>query len=306
MRAKVIINSKAGRGRSPRLRELLRKALGTNCESIESTTGAGHATEIARDACQSGFDTIVVVGGDGTINEVINGMIGSDVTIGIVPTGTANDLARFHHIPLNPESACNLIVRRHWCYLDAICVNGWHYLTVAGLGLPCAAVEAAESLRRRNGARRALASLLGSRLYLLALALTYRRSTRHGLGLRINLGQKSWRGNAFSVIVANQPFLGRCFCVSPSASNDDGRLDLFAITDTHDRRQLLRTVLSTVIDKPESSGNVLRFQTNRLAIETADELPIFADGELHDRNNHFDFRVVPKAIRLIVPERGGA
>ena len=301
MRVKVIINSKAGKGRSSRLRELICRTLGSNCESIESTTYPGHATMIAREACQNGFDTIVVVGGDGTINEVVNGAIGADVAIGIVPTGTANDLARYNHVPSDPESACNLILQRHCRYLDVICVNGWNYLTVAGLGLPCGAVEEVESLKNQGATSRAFARLLGSKLYLLALALAYKRSTRQGVGLRITFGQMTWFGAAFSVIVANQPFLGHSFCVSPSASNNDGRLDLFTITDTHNRQQLLQTVLSTVTGGPEYPDNVVRLQTCHLTIEASEALPIFADGELHGSSKCFDFQVIPHAIKLIVP-----
>ena len=103
MRAKVIINSKAGRGRSQQLRELIRKTLGSECESIESTTHAGHATMIARDACQNRFDTIVVVGGDGTINEVINGLVNTGVSLGVLPAGTTNVWALQMGIPaFNP------------------------------------------------------------------------------------------------------------------------------------------------------------------------------------------------------------
>jgi YegS/Rv2252/BmrU family lipid kinase len=306
MRAKVIINSKAGRGRSQRLQELLRQALGSDCESIESTTGAGHATMIARDACRDGFDTIVVVGGDGTINEVVNGTIGADVAIGVLPTGTANDLARYHHIPSDPKSACKLILQRHCCYLDVICVNGWHYLTVAGLGLPCGAVEQVEFLKHQGAATRALTRLIGNKLYLLALALTYRRSTRQGFALRISSDQTTWLGAAFSVIVANQPFLGHSFCVSPSATNNDGRLDLFTITDTQNRQQLFHTVLSTVTGGPEHPNNVVRLQTRHLTIEASEVLPIFADGELHGSSKCFDFQVMPNAVRLIVPREEGA
>lgn len=305
MRVKVIINSKAGRGRSQRLREFLRKTLGSGCESIESTAGVGHATIIARDTCRDGFDTIVVVGGDGTINEVVNGTIGEDVALGIVPTGTANDLARYHHIPSDPKSACNLILQRHCRYLDVIRVNGWHYLTVAGLGLPCGAVEEAEFLKHKSATSRAFSRLIGSKLYLFALALAYRRSTRHGIDLRISSGQTTWLGEAFSVIVANQPFLGRSFCVAPSASNNDGRLDLFTIIDTHSRQQLFQTVLSTVTGGPENPDNVVRLQTDHLTIEATEALSIFADGELHGSSKCFDFQVVPQAIKLIVPREEG-
>jgi YegS/Rv2252/BmrU family lipid kinase len=270
--------------------------------ACSETTAAGQATAIARQACRDSCDTIIAAGGDGTVNEVANGIIGSDVALGVIPTGTANDLARYHGIPTDPEAACRVILQNRQRYLDAICVNGWHYLTVGGFGLPCGAVKEAETIKHRGVASRMFARLLGSKLYLLALAITYRRSTRQAISMRVNSAQSAWRGAAYSVIVANQPFLGRNFLVSPEAANDDGRLDLFAITDCHSRRLLLQTVLSTVTGGKEQPESVLRLQSTKLMIEATHQLPFFGDGELHGESSSFDFQVIPAAIKLIVPE----
>ena len=220
----------------------------------------------------------------------------------MIPTGAANDLARYHSIPSDPEAACHVILQNRHRYLDAIRVNGWHFLTVAGIGLPCGAVAEAQSIKHGGVTGRTLARLLGSKLYLLALAITYRRSTRQAISISVRAAQTTWRGATYSVIVANQPFLGRNFLVSPAATNDDGRLDLFAITDCHSRRLLLQTVLSTATGGKEHHESVLRLQSTRLVIEATHGLPFFGDGELHGESSSFDFQVIPVAIKLIVPE----
>lgn len=301
MPTKVIINSAIGFRRSRRLADLIRESLPSSDCSIALTEFAGHATALARAACSAGFDTLVAVGGDGTVNEIVNGVIGANVRIGIVPVGTANDLARYHQIPLDPESACRVIADGCTRALDAIRVNGWHFVTVAGLGLPCGAVKEANYLRNHSRATQLISHLFGSKLYLAALALIYKRYTRQGIRLRLRTAETFWRGNAFSVIVANQPSLGRSFLVSPAAANDDGLLDLFAITETQDRHALLQTVTSTVGGHRENPHNVIRLQSRRLHVETSETVPFFGDGELHGADCIFDFEVVPSVIKLLVP-----
>jgi diacylglycerol kinase (ATP) len=305
MRARVIINPKAGRGRGARHAELAREYLREGCVAVDFTRHSGHAAELARQAIDDGCDTIVVVGGDGTINEVVNGSFGSGIAIGVIPAGTSNDLARCHDIPIQRHAAWETI-RTHVCRrIDAICVNGWYYLTVAGLGLPSETVAKAGALRSHGFIARNLAQLLGSKLYLLALAVVYRRSTRHASGIRLNSPGAHWSGSVFSLIVANQPFLGSRFRVAPAASTDDGRLDCFAIIDTHSRTDLLLTVLSTVTHSRDNAANALRLQKERLTVESSGLACLFGDGEIHGWSEHFDFHLIPGAVRLIVPAGKG-
>jgi diacylglycerol kinase (ATP) len=305
MRIKVIINGKLGGRRAQSLSHKISSLLGSTTTSITTTQFPGHARELARIACEEGFDTIIAGGGDGTVNEIVNGIVGCNIALGIIPIGTANDLARYHHIPLDLEAACEVIKQNHHRRLDAIRINDWHFLTVAGLGLPCGAVAKADYLRNHGALTRALTWLLGSKLYLVALALVYRRFTRQSINLHVRTTGSTWSGDAYSLIVANQPSLGRSFLVSPAATNDDGLLDLFAIKDTHNRRSLLRTVVSTVSRRYEDPRNVLRAQGAQATVTAAEPIPIFGDGDLHDSAKRFDFEVVPAAIDLIVPVKNG-
>ncbi len=305
MQTQVIINPRTCKGRPRRFTERLRQLLALEQRAITWTDFPGHATELARDACMHACDTIVAVGGDGTINEVVNGCIGHDVAVGLIPTGTANDLANYHDIPTDLRSACQVIGRRHIRRVDAISVNGWCFLTVAGFGLPCCAVEEAESIRKAGVAGELVARVFGSKLYLLALALIYRRSTRRGIPLTLHGNQSDWKGEAYSVIIANQPFLGGRFQVAPAASNCDGHLDLFAITDNHDRHSLLQSVLSTVTGANNCSGNVVRLRESSLSIRSSEPMLLFGDGQVHERGYAFEFRVLPSAVNLIVPASFG-
>ena len=99
MNIKVIINSVAARKKHRLIESTILKKLKRHNVDIERTKYPGHAVEISGAASNDNFDTIVAVGGDGTINEIVNGMHGSNIALGIIPFGTANDLASYLNIP---------------------------------------------------------------------------------------------------------------------------------------------------------------------------------------------------------------
>jgi len=137
MKIKVIANPQPMNGHYRYLRALVQQQFGHHVVGIEQTTCPQHATDIARRAASEDVDTVVAVGGDGTVNEVINGIVGTELALGIIPTGTANDLASLYSIPTDVGKACKLILERHVQEADVINVNGWYYVTAGGLGLPC-------------------------------------------------------------------------------------------------------------------------------------------------------------------------
>src|SRR5690348_16407177 len=92
--------------------------------SIEFTQGPGHATELAKDATQQGFDFVVAVGGDGTINEVARGLVGSATPMGIVPRGSGNGLSRHLGIPLKISEAIDPLYESEALAIDTFRVNG--------------------------------------------------------------------------------------------------------------------------------------------------------------------------------------
>ncbi|UCD95577.1 MAG: YegS/Rv2252/BmrU family lipid kinase, partial [Candidatus Zixiibacteriota bacterium] len=269
--------------------------------SIERTMGPGHATEIARRAVREAFDTIVVVGGDGTINEVVNGVIGTNVRIGIIPSGTANDLARHFRIPRKVDRACDVILAGNIRPTDAIAVNGRYYITDGGIGLPRQSLSIAESIKRLGAVGRFLTLILGSKLYLLGLAAALPAYYKRSLPLRIRLPNKLLCIDAISLILGNQPILGKRFRVLPGAENNDGLMDIVIIEKNRSLRELLRTAAATLNGSHVERTGVKMLRGENIRIEMPRPCSFFGDGEIMQKASAFDVHVRYRAVNFLVP-----
>ncbi|MEW5923785.1 MAG: diacylglycerol kinase family protein [Candidatus Zixiibacteriota bacterium] len=301
MKIKCIINEASGRGRNRDLIARLKaKFVGHEVDYVR-TARAGHAVEIASHAVEDRFDIIVAVGGDGTINEVINGVVPSPIPVGIIPTGTANDLAEYMKIPADVEKACDIILRGNTCAIDSICVNGWHFITVGGLGLPADAVKNATLCTNKLRFLRRLLKVVGNRIYVLGLIVAFIRSIGRSNSTRISCNCYSLNHKIHSLIVANQPALGRRFRVCPEAVNNDGYFDLFLIEDGRGLREYARAVAGTISARHVNMPNVRMHRTSMATIVTDRRLCFFGDGNIGCEGSNFDISIHPKAVRLLTP-----
>ena len=161
-RAILISNPKTGRygARRPPQLEALCDYLRAHDLEVEfvSTTGPGDATRIAAGIRDQGFNEVIVSGGDGTINEVLQGLIGTGARLGILPTGTGNVLARELKLPLNSEQAAEVIARGHTRKIYAGCATNEgvgtrrYFLLMAGIGLDASVVSRVHpGLKKRIG-----------------------------------------------------------------------------------------------------------------------------------------------------------
>ncbi|UCD64668.1 MAG: diacylglycerol kinase family lipid kinase [Candidatus Zixiibacteriota bacterium] len=303
MKIKAIINTESGNGHIDRYRSVLVDKLRRHLVDLEHTCRKGHATEIARAAVRRGIDTLVVAGGDGTVNEVLNGIMGSDTALGIVPLGTANDLAESLNIPSEIEKACEVILNGNVRHSDVIRVNNWHYLTVGGIGLPSHALAITEAIRKRRQLGKWMLSVLGSKIYILAALMALaRRSQRLG----ISAGGLSDAISSYSLLIGNQRFLGRDFQVLPGARGDDGVFDVFLIKDLGSRLRLAGTVLKTLSASHVSRPDAVLFQGKRLQIRSWQPVAFCGDGEIREKAWDFDIEVVPRAVKVLAPPEAAA
>lgn len=129
-RVAAIYNPTSGGGaykrELPRIMELLR-TLGLSVDE-RPTEAPLHATVLARDAVEQGFDIVCTIGGDGTVNETINGLAGSNVPLAIIPTGTVNVLALELGIPLCRPDACRLVAEGELSWIDPFLSTAWYWL----------------------------------------------------------------------------------------------------------------------------------------------------------------------------------
>lgn len=301
MKVQVIINPRARRGRINRIESVVKKKFAGHRTEIKRTEYPGHATEIAHRACDEGVDIIVAVGGDGTVNEIINGIVNSDVALGIIPAGTANDLAFCHRIPEDIEKACDIINERHLRSIDAICVNDWYFTTVGGIGLPCDTVSITESIKSRPVLGRLLTGTFGSRLYLFGLVCAFIKNIRGSNPICISNGAFTFKANALSLIVGNQAFLGANFHVLPGAVNNDGRFDVFLINKCGNLLRLSGSVFGTLNASHITKKNVEIFQSREITIDSSRELAFFGDGQISQAGTRFNISIIPGAVKLLVP-----
>lgn len=238
--------------------------------------------------CSGEVDAIVVAGGDGTVNSAIPALIEAGKPVGILPFGTANDLALTLDIPADPLAAAGVIVAGHLRKIDVGKVNDAHFLNVASVGL---AVNIAERQDRE------LKRQWGVFSYLVATIDTLSAAQR--FSARITCGERTERVSAYQIAVGNGIHYGGGLMVSPNARIDDGLLDVYAIeTDSVATLIALAPKLrdGTLVERHD----VAYFRGASVRIETDRPMQINTDGEV-TTSTPADFSVLPRALEVFAP-----
>jgi YegS/Rv2252/BmrU family lipid kinase len=285
------------------MESLLRSKLLGSLAGIERTEYPGHATGITRRSVTEGVDTVVGIGGDGTANEILNGLVGTAAALAMIPSGTANDLASCYDLPSDVAEACDVILARNVRRIDVISVDGWYYATAGGIGLPCSALTAAEAFKHHGSIGRSMARMLGAGVY--ALALLYALANSVGRGYRISVAsqQGAHSVDAAALVIANQKVLGKHFKMSPEACVDDGKADVCLVEDRSSRMRLLGTAITALNGRHMTGKGVKTFQAESLTLSASRAVPFFGDVEIRRHGTEFTIRVVPGGLNMVVPSR---
>ncbi len=296
----VVVNPKAGSYAADAVRGALDRyfphhlAEGEPLCEIHETGHDEKLVEVVREARDRGFDLVVAAGGDGTVSGVADGLVGSEVPLGIIPLGTANVLARELGIPVDLEGACQLLASAHTLApVDAMQVGDHYYFTQVGVGIDSLMIRDTKREHKQRFGR--LAYLWTAFWRLLGFQPRRFRLTVDGANPR--------RPRATQVLIANSGILGQPpFRWGPDIRPDDGRLDLCVIR--------ARTLLDYLIlawhflfHQHRRDPNV-RYQTvtREVIIETKHPLPVQADGEIVGETP-VEIRLVPRAVRVVILSR---
>src|SRR4249919_1006730 len=232
-----------------------------------STFEAGEAFAIAAAAAKRGVDVVVAAGGDGTVNEVVNGLDGYDVPLGIVPLGTANDFARQVGIPADADHAMDVILQRKPRRLDTASLNGRRFLNVStgGVGAEATAETPAE-------AKESLGAL--------AYAITgMRKLADFNPGYASFVGDDfEYRGDFLMFAVGITRSTGGGSMITPMASATDGLLDL-CIVEGMSRSDFARVALRVRRGEHLEQDGVQYVQLRSVTIEGRDPIAANVDGE---------------------------
>ena len=286
----IVVNPAAGGGRAARVAGALGELPGKLivAESRERLRG------LAAGASAAGHDRLVVIGGDGTVQDVVNGMLGSSrgVPLGIVPAGTGNDLARSLRLPRDPGAALRVALGNDLATVDVGHARGttderW-FVSAAGVGFD-AQVAAALSARPPT-------AWVGSLGYLLTTLIELRRYRNVPLALRLGTAEGEVRveQTCLFAAVANGPYYGGGMRICPAARLGDGLLDVCLVGDIG-RLGALREIPGIYRGAHVRNPNVSFFTVSSLEIEGS--APVHLDGEPFGRLP-VRFEAVPAALRI--------
>jgi YegS/Rv2252/BmrU family lipid kinase len=294
-RALFVVNPAAGGGRAARLVPLVQAHALRNGGNLACTTGPGNALDLARRAADDGFEVVVAVGGDGTLNEVANGLLASKAVplLGAIPAGTGNDFVRSLGLPSQPRAALEVLHSGVEHRIDVGQCNGRFFLNACGVGFDARVARAAQRFPR--------VLKVGTLPYVAAVVLELTRKAAHDIS--IELGERRIERRSLMVAVANGAFYGGGMMIAPHASRADGLLDLCIVGDVP-RREVLRLLSMVFSGRHIAHPRVELHRTRQLRIASASGLDVQMDGELVARLPA-RFEVKPNALRVIVPSTIG-
>jgi YegS/Rv2252/BmrU family lipid kinase len=294
----IVVNPKAGSYAADAVRGALERHFPRDvpggepfCE-IHETGHDEQLIQVVREACGRGFAMVVAAGGDGTVSGVADGLVGSDVPLGILPLGTANVLARELGIPVDLESACALLAGEHGvARVDAMRVGEHSYFTQVGVGIDAIMIRDTPTEKKKRFGR--LAYIWSALRCLLGFEPKRFRLTVDGAETRRRASQ---------VLVANSGILGQPpLRWGPDIAPDDGRLDVCVV-----RARTAFDYVSLawhVLTGRHRSDPRVRYLGARseVTIETVrGTLPVQADGEIIGETP-VTVRLAAAAVRVIVP-----
>lgn len=254
--------------------------------SVINTMYAGHATEIARTAKENGTDIVIAVGGDGTVNEVARSIIHSDTTLGIIPCGSGNGLARHLMLPMDVKGAIELINRCETHILDYGIINGNPFFCTCGMGF-----DAFISMKFSEAGKRGPVTYLENVLY---EGLKYKPETYE---VRDETGTHTHK--AFLISCANASQYGNNAYIAPQASMSDGLLDVIIMEpfDVLDAPQISIDIFNKTLDK---NSKIKTFRTKELHIHRSKPGLIHYDGDPVMTGEDVDVSLISKGIKVIV------
>jgi diacylglycerol kinase (ATP) len=253
--------------------------------------------ELAREAVDAGAKLVVAVGGDGTLNEVVNGVAGRDVDLATIPLGTGMDFGRTYRIPTKFDDAVRVVLEGNVRTIDAGCVRyrTWagetaerYFANVSSVGMSGAVAQ------RANGMSKALGGKVTFFYALTRVFLEWRNTD-----VTVRLDDAERRGAMHDVIIANGVWHGGGMKLAPDASPDDGQFDVVLIGDVS-KVDFLTTAPKIYKGKHVHHPKVEVLRSRRVEVDAPVQLPIELEGE-QVGTTPATFEVVPGALRLRVP-----
>ena len=254
----------------------------------------GRATKIARRAIEDKYKIVVAMGGDGTIEAVMRGMVGSKARLGIIASGTENNIAKSLGIPNDLKEACDLIASDNTLKLDMGQVRTkkgkkFIFFEMVTIGISAAVYPSANKVAH------------GKLSNIKAAALAY---IHHEIKPKVFMtldDESKVEVETMMVMVSNTPILGINFRVAPDASMQDGLLDISVYPD-FSKVELVKYYAAIMNGGYSGEGKVQHYQARKLKVKASPKLAVMADG-VSLGNGTVTIKILPSALRIITTEK---
>lgn len=257
--------------------------------SLVPTQRPRHATELARQAIAEGCDTVVAIGGDGTINEVASGLLGSKTTLGLIPCGSGNGLGRHLGIPKPNQLAFDTLLHGRTRLIDSGEINGRPFFNVMGLGFDAEIAHRFVKLTKRG-------------------FLAYVRTTLSAWSsyqpenVIVGNGDQTLESPALILSVANSDQFGNNCYIAPGAEVDDGFIDLTILKPIGFFRAI-PLAIRLFSGRLDGSPHAVRMRGTKFVIQRPSDGLVHADGEPFHTSAEVVVAVRPQSLRVLVPAK---
>ncbi len=254
---------------------------------VAVTSKAGDATNFTKQAIAAGFESVVAVGGDGTVNEVASALNGTKVKMGILPFGSGNGLARHHHIPFDLFKALQIIRAGKYVAHDAVSINDKLSFNVSGIGFDAHVAH----MFGKDGRR----GFSGYVNLVMKEFNNYQES-------EIEISHEHGKSNHFMFLtaLANASQFGNNAIIAPNALTNDGKVDL-ALVKKMNSLQLPLFFARAFFGKITGSSHYTGMQYDSFTIRSEKMLPLHLDGEPAGYSDTFHVKVQQGSLHLLIP-----
>ena len=300
MKTELIINKTAGGGKAGKLLpEIISTFNKLNIPFHTSFTNSpGGATGLARQAANSGVEFIISVGGDGTINEIINGILTANhqPALGIIPAGWANDFIKSTNIPNNIQQACQVIKEGRTRKIDLGLINQEIYFAnVCGIGFDAEITALANQIKTNHPNWPSFSSYI----YVFA-AIKKLLSPIPSFQVKITIDNQVIEKDILFLAIANGRIEGGKFNIAPDAEIDDGLLDTWIIKKMS-RTRCLQLLPKAMKGTHKEVTEVSYFHGKKIIVEAAEPLTAQVAGEILVPQKKYQIEILPKKLNLISP-----
>ncbi len=290
-RCLLIVNPRSGTSsdKGPAIKHAIEAMLaaGISVETVY-TERPGHATELASHAAADGVDIVVAVGGDGTVNETARGVCNTSSTLGILPMGSGNGLARHLAIPMNPDKAIKILTAGKTVDCDYCTVNDRPFFCTFGMGYDAAV---ADRFASRPGSRGFINYLRSAVEELISYKSEEYTITYNG---------ETLREKAFLVACCNASQYGNNAYIAPAASVSDGLMDVTIFHPGNMFRQM-RNGIDLMLGSIHQGSRIRTLRASEIIIDRLNPGPAHLDGDPIRLGTHLVVRCHPHALRVLYP-----